>query len=260
MKATAIITLIIMLIITGCSKEENPPSEPQVQHNKGKFVYNNREIKRCVLWLSADSSISFNDSGYVAVWNDLSGNKNNGVPKAGFYPNYQSNALNGRSIVKFEGKYSISLTNPISQQEATIFIVVRPYQLNDKNYLAFSDNSWYFRYAFNHLQLRLGHHGGHSHFLNEEGTEGAWRIYSILKSNASINLFKDKQKSKLYDADYTTEHYSAPKTLNIKSWGDERGSNDSFNGDIAEIIMFEYSLSDNDRIFIEEYLAAKYNL
>jgi hypothetical protein len=217
-----------------------------------------------VAWLKADA-ISASDGDAVASWVDSSGNSNTPVQAtAANKPTYTTNVLNGLPVVRFDGNDGLTMPTAGNFDLATptIFVVAKRNagtsgSIMGKSTTGFTDgrrrkmavatSSGGIAYAA----------GSDSQSIAITATPGNWNMFGVVAtSNTSHSIYLNGTKT-----DFTTT--LADSTLNAANM--IIGSNfavgtEPFNGDIAEIIIFNRALSSTQVVGIENYLANKYNL
>jgi len=210
------------------------------------------------LWLDASdpSSITQDSNGLVSQWNDKSGNGHHATQSTtDNQPTTNSRQQSGLNVIDFDGNDLIR--NPsfdINTTDLTVFSV-RKWDTNVSG-----DRVWTIHNLSNE---NLGK-------LNEAGTKIGYRspTNSAVSYSANLNLellsFKangtNSQKiwvNGLYEAENTGA--VTPFTSNAITIGADNAGN-SFDGIVAEVIIVESSMSDNDRQKIEGYLAHKWGL
>jgi hypothetical protein len=86
-----------------------------------------RSIASLQLWLDASQITGLNDGDAVTTWADLSGNGNDATQATGSKkPTYQTNELNGRPVVRFDGVDDwVESPLSFSSDFLTVFAVVK---------------------------------------------------------------------------------------------------------------------------------------
>lgn len=85
-----------------------------------------RRLGSLAIWLDASQLFGVADGAEVATWNDLSGNGNDATQSTSSKrPTYQTNILNGRPALQFDGVDDFLATAVLSYpQPNTVFVVV----------------------------------------------------------------------------------------------------------------------------------------
>ena len=205
------------------------------------------------LWLKADAGLT---AGGVAGWPDQSGRGNDGIQgTSGGRPTMVANVLNGRPVVRFgAGKY-LSLPDFMTgAAEADGFAVVMTDpgitqglwnigSYNDRNYYPYGQSAIYdnfgstvrYSYALPPISLKT------YHLYNVSSKAGSWtarqngRAFYSSASNAT-----GFRSDPVLGADYS-DGYSC------------------FRGDVAEVMIYDRVLTDDERAAVQLYLYRKYN-
>jgi len=77
------------------------------------------------LWLNIDRITTLNDGDPVSSWPDSSGNNNNATNAGSIRPTYETNELNGKPVISFDGVEDYLIFSAIDMQPATVFAVVQ---------------------------------------------------------------------------------------------------------------------------------------
>jgi len=230
-----------------------------------------------VLWVKADSVTSGSNepsnNDPVNVWVDASGNSN-GFSVATGSPTYVSNGLNSLPIVRFDGDDGLQAPDIISGNGGrTIFsVVLQNASTGTSPFDGDADEASYF------LELNQDRSGGtgESYLLT---TEPAIRVSGNIifdtnpgLGNYSLLTYRNAGGSQIQNLEGfldgatlgTSSTSNGTSTIDTDGGGTYLGgfgtSNTTFDGDIAEIIVYNVELNDAQRIIIENYLAAKYDL
>ena len=237
-----------------------------------------------VVWLKGET-IAQADATNVTAWADQSGYVNSAVGVASHYPIYKVNILNGVfPVVRFtntgvagtiqylkipNGGGSIKPTLGVS-----VFIVGMmtaasgtwcPFLIRDADY------AWVDGYG---ITRNNGTSGVYSYIntwnANFVNTALGYNTYSILDLNydkVNVELFKTSTSAGTdpYAANIT---YVAPTTQSLflgispdnSGVVDNVQTSAALDGDISEAIVFNRALNVAERIIVENYLSAKYNL
>jgi hypothetical protein len=220
-------------------------------------------IANMVLWLDA-GTLSLGDLDPVDTWFDGSGQGNDVYQdSASAYPTYVAAQINGQPVVRFDG-VDDSLSRPSSASlaltQATIFVVrnaetwaaalsVAIEESVDEEFLVFDQSVVHHSIAYNYAELF--HQDSHPGYFLQVGRYGTppTALESFLNGVASLLPVHVVGDPVEYDS---PERYVR---VGGRAYGWQR-----FSGDIAEILMYSRSLSDTERIGVEEYLNQKYLL
>jgi hypothetical protein len=214
------------------------------------------------LWLKADS-LALTDGASVNTWTDSSG-LNNDFTSVVSAPTFKTNIVNGKPVIRFNGTNQ-GLANttagiiPTGSTFHTIFGVVSAASTSAGDHDIFDTGSAgggavYFR--------RNGANAVHVHnsagyvFCQDTGgiVAGAWNVLTADWNGSNIHIWRN---GTLKD---TTGATLLTVTGTLNSVGiDTIDSNINFwDGDIAEILIYNSALSSTDRGNVETYLISKY--
>lgn len=247
--------------------------------------YSPTDIANLKVWFDADDSASITTSTGVSQWNDKSGNGHNASQGTGTeQPALISNALNGRSVLRFDGSNDRLVASSMqlftnSTAPVTTFVVFQSDNVTGQKFLLnhgnVAGNTFELGYATGlNASGNFGLHRGSSQAAVTPGgtiANSTWYYFTtVVKSSGSTpanvafyrfgNALSAANDSNgwLSSGSYRTESTS----LDIGYRNDNQtGSFSAFHdGDIAEIIVYQRELSDTERQHIEYYLATKWAL
>lgn len=228
-----------------------------------------------VLWLDSSDASSIYDSdgdnaqtgtggsndgfaGTVATWADKSGNNYDVTALTGEQPVYGSALLNGYKILSFDGINDrlTNLTTSLTGTDMTMYVIFRRTSNTGREAL-----------------LDLGSNPDRNAiFINEGGTDKynyylngsfynttttyfytTYKMVSMTQSGTSLNMWVDGASG----LSATTATRTATTGITI---GDDSTSGDWLQGDIAEVLIYDHSLTSDERHDMENYLAKKWGL
>jgi len=207
------------------------------------------DISGCVVCLRA-SAITASDGDLIATWADESVSANDATQTtAGAKPIYRTNIFNGQPALSFDGARHMAFGTNIDLSACTVFIVFSTF------YKAGYANA-----------LIIKRFGVYS-LLNTIG----WGVYraatalmhgDFFPSNAGIACVKySTSVTDLYSSGRRRAVSGGSDAANATSRVGWDGSGTQTHvGYIAEVLIYNTSLSDADRISIEKYLAMKYDI
>jgi hypothetical protein len=209
------------------------------------------------LWLEANVGVTSNSNGNVSTWQDQSGNGNNATQtNSSNQPLVVANALNGLSVIQFTASTNQWFNLPNVMNGATageVFVVVKAnsgspsaarglWRLGANSYYPYTDGNVYEDFGSTVQYNEIGHPAsGVTQFslFNVSAQSGQWtgRIDGVTLLNSTTN---------------TVSFNSSPLL----------GSNGSnpFDGQIAEVIVYNSVLNAAQRTTVGQYLQGKYNL
>jgi len=272
----SIVILIIGIIIAGVTQgsrlvEHMRLSSARTQ-TKSSPVHS---VKNLVSWYestleeSFDPALDADDSAAnkVTLWYDIvstSNNKNNASQNtADNQPTYVKNSINGLPTVRFDSA-SVQFLNlpdgtvPYNNSPYTIFFVARPTGVIDRNGLLGSgsythNNTNAFRY---NAGGRLINYWWDIDIVSEED--------AVVADKAHIATFYYNLSERRIYANgslITTLASTANEATKVDNTiGKTLDDAESMNGDIAEIIIFDRALKDEERQSIEAYLSKKWGI
>ena len=226
---------------------------------------------KIILWIRADD-LSLSDGASVSAWADSSGNGND-LGSSANDPNdpaFYSNQINGLPVVRFNsstGTGTKLIRNPFnsfSGNEITTIVVYKTSDSGDGliSYATSNDNNEYLLYDNSNLRVYTG---GNYKISSQAYNTANFTILSQKWRNSdnAIHLFKDGTNN--YNS--TLGAGNVIDNGGCLSIGGEQDAVDgsyqnsqAFDGDIAEIIMFDNYLNDAQRTIIENYLNVKYGI
>jgi hypothetical protein len=220
------------------------------------------------LWLAADHIQGGTDGGTVAAWaNDAPGNHpyfkmNTEASK----PAFRTNQLNGLPGMRFDGlnDYMQTTTEPLSAlitgSEFTLFAVFNAASSDSSagasynNEMIFADGiGWWGLYmkASNVLMYSYGSVDDHA---DNPVTTGTWYMVSARHAGGALYAHLDGGS----DVTVAAGDTGSLGGMVIQVGGKGTAAS-SFDGSLAELIIYRNALSASDRQIVERYLATKYN-
>lgn len=240
-------------------------------------------------WFKADAGVTTNASGRVLSWADQSVNGNNATPYNGaaYSPTYVSSGLNGLPVLSFDGSHfygdNLTLANPLDLSSgASVFVVAL--NANRKNYnglVHLGNTADPFSLAVPGgkddlaIYWQVGSSGGGAPvsgnplyavnsadsylFGNDSGpaTNNPY-LYSVVAAAGGAT-----QRVNQVDVTLATvgSYFLPTNTASIASIGVGYGYYSSgLEGYIAEVLIYNTTLSDTERLYVEAYLDGKYSL
>jgi hypothetical protein len=225
------------------------------------------------LWLKADAGVTLSGSN-VTAWADQSGNGNNAsVENSGEEPTFVSSFSNSKPAIQFDGETQLLLVADSSSLDflnTSIFIVLK--RTGDgtgnevtfmKNGSSLDANAVYWNCA------RLG--GGNSSFtVNVEGsrpdldtntdlTFGNPTILELTYNGTNSFIYTNGTQTATYG--YTSgniETTTGPLQIGGYNQSFNNPNGELFNGQIAEVIMYNRAVTGTERQQVEAYLGNKY--
>ena len=212
------------------------------------------------LWLKADAITGVSNGGTVSSWSDQSGNGYDATQSiTGDQALYETNVLNGKPVLRFNGTsdwYSMASGLTFALNSYTSFIVHTPQSSTAYGMIMASNNG---NSDYEMLDMNYPSHGLLGTYMAGPGNVGG--SYSFSAGTSYISSFVSSSTGIPYtDGVAQTSGTTATQTVGNLHLGTYTGGNYLWNGDMAEIIIFNTALSGVNRQIIEEYLSAKYDI
>jgi hypothetical protein len=233
------------------------------------------EISGCVGWWDASDASSITQSGgLVSQWNDKSGQGNHATASGTARPTLVSNALNGRSVVSFDGADDV-MEAAISSgyTAATVFVVLRADAAGGGSLgrvMTRGASTLFFDGANAALRYNPPFAGatgnGGQRTANSSVALGAWSLSSFTwsggldVSTAITPRLSGASSSAGLTGTGDSVSSTGISTLAIGNRSVADGNDRGWNGRIAELIFFNASLSTANIARVEAYLAAKWGI
>jgi hypothetical protein len=210
------------------------------------------------VWLDA-TQIASTDGTALSSWSDASGGGHHATQGTGAaQPTYQTNELNGKPVVRFDGTDDfmglgdLSLVFPTA---ATLLVVYGITGTEDR-YSVFENtsNNGYWSYSGGvgyFCAFRTARIDGYPAAMPETGTN----LVSVVSSASTYQVYLDGTGQGAQAAGY-----SAGGGGNVYEIGRGTGTSEYLAGDIAELLIYNSALSNGDRTTVEAYLTAKWGV
>lgn len=228
-----------------------------LKNGGGAAAFSPTDIAGLQLWLDASQITGLNDGDAVATWADASGNANDVTQgTASKRPTYQTSEINGKPCVRFDGVDDFLRCTTFSQAQALTVLCVSKY----------TETSARTRRMFDGATSRvlIGQQGG-TDLLFFAGSLAPtytgytlpwpWRYYTGIFNGASSQQFVN-------GASIGTANPGGQSLIDlVVGCGFYLGSPTEFwLGDIAELIIYDSSLSAGNLALLHAYIASKYGL
>jgi len=213
------------------------------------------------LWLRAND-LSLANGATISSWSDTSGNNfDASQSNSTYHPTFQTNQINGFPVVRFDGTDDF-FDNNYNYSARTVFYVYNILSTQQQN---------------TDLGQIWGNYNEGVHLaLDARNTPGTWSFDAsnsvsntgkIALNGAAFGGFSGNPATPnwTYDQfDLVTGEFNATRSLTRQVIGSLVPSFGigvhQYGGDVAEIIVYNTVLNTAQRIIVENYLAAKYNL
>lgn len=253
------------------------------------FLKNSNQLS---ISYSASTIAQANNSDSVGQWNDLSGNNNHAIYAYGTAPTRVDNQINGKTIVRFNnGTLASTLVNALSnKREITVFAVVKSNfttSANDGRIVTGMSTTGtndttagnsiipLLRYATNSGFSNLYYTSSATYRTNYTCGAGCASTPYLFTSLFEVNSTTNKVDSTLKGAgapvatktDLNPSGSPYTYSLNQFYYGGRRNGSisggtgaDYFNGDFAEIVIYDRALACREIEQLEDYFRGKWNL
>lgn len=235
------------------------------------------DLANCVLWLDADD-LGLADNDPVPTWSDLSGNGNHVAQATGAsQPTFKTNRLNGKPAVRFDGTddylSALSSASLDITSEWSIFAVVNVhtapggdnYDLVRKLRSAGIFDVQY-RYFISPARFHFvaQHDGTRQLEAGDDRTldVGTFFLTAGVSRTAGLELFKNgAAHSNNPMVDGTWSYWAPVGTGSGPIYiGGVPGATSYSKVELAELVIYDRDLADDERAELEYYFASKYGL
>ncbi len=229
-----------------------------------------------VLWLDAGKFVTADKDGKVSKWGDLSARRIGGLIQnsSDNAPEYVKNAINGLPALKFDGEndFMYNFSTRWMGEEFSMFIVKKPENAEKQSFGALGGISEFLVEMNSDTSVTLG-----SNYPNRvTSATGA-----VTFSKAQLLIFQrypvfanilPTQKvweselpgvMKLWNGNNLIGEFDSSAKKSIIEWGGMMLGNsegNTLNGTVAEILVYDRVLNENEQQYITDYLTEKYSL
>ncbi|SKC85616.1 T9SS type A sorting domain-containing protein [Ohtaekwangia koreensis] len=223
------------------------------------------------LWLDIDKGITTtNNTGSggsatdVTNWADQSGNGLNMTGAGTAVPEFITSFVNGHGAMQFvQSNFErLNLSNTITSITASdnrTFLYVFKFTGNLNNCEIMGPSSGesvdYGTFTVTNDRLRLRNGANNAYSAINSVTQDAWHVGTLSKNGTAVNAWNDNTNIL-----NTTGTFLDWAVSNAYDLGAANFSGRSFQGEIAELIIYSTSINTAQRIILNNYLAAKYNI
>jgi hypothetical protein len=219
------------------------------------------------LWLDADLGITKDGSNRISAWADQSGNgldlsQGNGAQQ----PLWTTNALGGRAAIRFDGsndelsRSSVVGSNLFSSTESTLFIVLKqdPFQTNNTavSLVYDSDSTNRFLLHATYGDTLLFQHGGDAAISSQPSNWDWTNAYHLVEARRDSTSGELRVDGVSLAAQSITGTMNPSRSATLYIGNDIFGNH--FQGDILHAMVYNRSLSLEERNLVQDYLVQKY--
>ena len=219
-----------------------------------------------VLWLKADSITGLTNNSPIATWLDSSGWADNASQTSqNQKPFYVTNVLNGLPVVQFRGLQFLAIPSfqtSLTQAEGFVVVQATNWPTGSSAY----QTLWMFGYN-NPLSGNERYPYGDGTIWENFASHSVYQLGQPPIPLSQLNVYQVCSQNNFWEAwlnqlslfqiNNNTVSFTInghPPTLGNESYGN------SFNGNIAEVFVFNRALTTSERITVNAYLNAKYAL
>jgi len=216
--------------------------------SRGTFSPN--QVAGLVSWYKADAIAGLVDGNLVSTWNDSFGSKNLTVHTTA-KPTYKTNIINGLPVLRWDGTNDMSLHNSsFSLAPPTTYFFVGK-QTDKANAGRFVDSVGGRNLVYFSSSGFLSMFAGTATAADAIDHSGAFHVITAILNGASSSGYVDQVQviapgTDIGSATATDLYFESDSTSM------------SLIGDVAEIIIYSASLSNANRLLVENYLKNKY--
>lgn len=205
------------------------------------------------VWLSA-RELSLNNDDPVSSWTDLSGHNNHATQATSANrPLFKTNVLNTYPVVRFDGSNDVlTFTNNINVGPSTIFVIGN--RISGTNYRAIVVTGKFGMYAQGGVSTNWIIYLG-ADLISGVASDTTHRLMTAaISSGTTAKLWTN-------NANAVTRTNGVAYTSNVTSTiGASPSGIQQFNGDIAEVLVYDTALSDANVAKVNTFLMARYGM
>lgn len=269
----SIVILIIGILVTGVTQSSRLIRQIRIQSARNLTINSPvTSIGSLQIWLETTLINSFSsdqpDDGYlIETWNDLnpqSSYKNNALQSNNSQkPTYKQNSTGSLlPVVSFTGAQMMAFTNQLLLKPVSYFLVIRPNSIGSE-YALTGSSAYGMSISITPTGYLIPVQQNYNHVI----ANPPYYFNSILNTNKLNLIYFQYANNGSYScySNGVSDCTSASKDINFINQtlylGYNPLSNNLFyNGDIAEIIIYNKVLNDEERKAVEKYLSQKWSI
>jgi hypothetical protein len=210
------------------------------------------------LWLMADKGVSLLDS-LAVEWLDQSGNGRHAMVDAENAPRFVADGINGLPVLRGDRRKYMRLRRLVPIRGDCTFVFISSFLPGGFSLLGDGDDGFIAIDDFDEggsfkVRFSAGEKGT-SAWLNDPYDPGSISLWTVIREGTRVIIYKDGKI-----ATQKPEYHSDGTTMNLGLLMGMRPFVNNFKGELAEILVFNESLSDIERDLVESYLMEKYDL
>jgi hypothetical protein len=201
-------------------------------------------VSGLALWLDASQLTGLSDGATLNTWNEMSGLGNHATRTTGA-PTYETNELNGQPIVRFPVGNGASFTFPRLTNIRTVFWVMKQQNPNENKFLLGDATDYHF-----HRGTVTPSKIWHPTYTSSRIKEGTTSLNGLAVNGTTTNLPVGWNLLSVITTD----------VVNASTLSADRTHGRSWEGDIAEVLVYNRALSAVESEQVGGYLTAKYSM
>jgi hypothetical protein len=210
------------------------------------------------LWLMADKGVRRLDS-LAIEWLDQSGNGRHAMVDAENAPGFVANGISGLPVLRGDRRKYMRLRRLVLLRGDCTFVFVSSFLPGGFSLLGDGDDGFIAIDDFGEggkfkVRFSAGEKGT-SAWLNESYDPGSFSVWTVIRKGTRVIIYRDGKI-----ATQNPEYHSDGTTMNLGLLMGMRPFVNNFKGELAEILIFNESLSAEERHLVEGYLMEKYDL
>jgi hypothetical protein len=230
-------------------------------------------------WWKADAIVGLSDGQDITVWED-SGTLNNDLGAGTDAPTYQTNEVNGLPCARFDPATSqhftiatanmLAMTNGASGFSAFAYVNLAAPGATGLTILGISNGL-----SGSSARLKFGQRatgsgvwgmtgrrldGDTAQNLEGGATQSGWQLITCISdwANSDADMWRGETSEATTTTWLTSGTVSATDAINVKIGAASSGGSEFWNGDIAELAIYDNEVSSGDRTALWDYFQAKY--
>ncbi|NIJ46082.1 hypothetical protein FHR24_002560 [Wenyingzhuangia heitensis] len=222
------------------------------------------------MWMRPDAGVT-TSSGEITAWADQSGFLHNGTNAYSLTPNttnpeFGTNAMNGYDVLTLDGTADAMVfdVDDITDDSYDMYFVWKKLEAQEQNASLFSnaDNSG------DTGSFQIAHSSGSGFYLNIRSNSNVdFGNYSFTESNNILGFSRRGDNTldayidgSVQQSNFTLSNSDIMSVFSKFKLGVNRGSGKFLGLDLAEVLMFNRNVNTTQRIILQNYLSAKYNI